>query len=212
MRLRHRRAQAASAGIAIVYQELLLFPELTVAENIFLDHAPRTRLGRARLAADARAGARSCSTSSESSISTSMTKVGALSVANRQRVEIATALSQDARVADHGRADRLARRSRCPAAAWRSCGGCATRGVGIVYVSHKLPEIFALADRVTVLRDGAHVGTTPIGEVDERTLVSHDGRPRRSTSCSRKQSAKIGAPLLELRNVSLSAAWCATSR
>jgi ABC-type sugar transport system ATPase subunit len=46
------------------------------------------------------------------------------------------------------------------------------RGVGIVYVSHRLPEIFALADRVTVLRDGAHVATKPIGEVGESDLVS----------------------------------------
>ncbi len=46
------------------------------------------------------------------------------------------------------------------------------RGVGIIYVSHRLPEIFALADRVTVLRDGTYVGTKPIGEVTEGDLVS----------------------------------------
>ena len=104
-------------------------------------------------------------------------KVGTLSVANRQRVEIAKALSQNARVlimdeptaaladADVRRLMDVVRRLR-------------DRGVGIIYVSHKLPEIFELADRVTVLRDGALIGTRPIAEVTEQTLVADDGRPR----------------------------------
>ena len=96
-----------------------------------------------------------------------MPRSARLSVANRQRVEIAKALSQNARVvimdeptaslaeADVQQLMAIVRRLR-------------DRGVGIVYVSHKLPEIFALADRVTVLRDGNHVGTKPIrrGERD----------------------------------------------
>ena len=100
-----------------------------------------------------------------------------LSVANRQRVEIAKALSQNAKLvimdeptaaladADARRLMEVVRRLR-------------DRGVGIVYVSHRLPEIFALADRVTVLRDGAYVGTKPIGEVDRSRSGLDDGRPR----------------------------------
>ena len=92
-------------------------------------------------------------------------------MANRQRVEIARALSQDARVlimdeptaaladADVRRLMVLVKRLR-------------ERGVGIVYVSHKLSEVFELADRVTVLRDGALIGTRPIAEVNEQTLVT----------------------------------------
>ena len=74
---------------------------------------------------------------------------------------------------DHGRADRLAGRGRRAAADRRSCAACATRGVGIVYVSHRMPEIFALADRVTVLRDGELCRRPrPIGEVERGELVS----------------------------------------
>src|SRR5204862_8103035 len=98
-------------------------------------------------------------------------RVGSLSVANRQRVEIAKALSQEARVLimdepTAALADTDVRRLMDVLRRLRQ------RGVGIVYISHKIPEIFALADRVTVLRDGTFVGTRAISEVNEGTLVS----------------------------------------
>ncbi len=157
---------ARAKGIAIVYQELLLFPELTVAENVFIGHAPRTSLGRMDWGV-MRAKARALLDDLDSPHIDVDAKVATLSVANRQRVEIAKALSQDARVvimdeptasltdADVRRLLNIVRRLR-------------DRGVGIVYVSHKLPEIFELADRVTVLRDGALVGTEEIANVDVR--------------------------------------------
>src|SRR4029078_1140233 len=168
--------QAVKSGIAIVYQELLLFPELSVAENIFLNHAPHSAWGgldwgqmreRSRLILD----------DLDSHHLDVDAKVGSLSVAHRQRIEIAKALSQNARVvimdeptaslaeADVQQLMTIIRRLR-------------ERGVGIVYVSHKLPEIFALADRVSVLRDGNHVGTKEIRDVTERSLVAMMvGRP-----------------------------------
>ena len=191
--------QAVKAGIAIVYQELLLFPELTVAENIFLNHAPRTKWGgldwpemhqRARLLLD----------DLDSHHLDVDAKVGSLSVANRQRVEIAKALSQNARVvimdeptaslaeADVQQLMAIVRRLR-------------DRGVGIVYVSHKLPEIFALADRVTVLRDGNFVGTKPIGEVTERSLVSMMVG-RSIEQLFPKEDAPLGDTRLEVRSLS----------
>ena len=75
------------------------------------------------------------------------------------------------------------------------------RGVGIVYVSHKLPEIFALADRVTVLRDGHYVGTKDIKDVTERSLVAMMVG-RSIDQLFPKEDAKIGKVLLELRGVS----------
>jgi ABC-type sugar transport system ATPase subunit len=162
--------EAAAHGIATVYQELLLFPELTVAENIYLGHAPKTRWGGLDWSA-MRAGARALLDSLDSPDLDVDVLVGKLSVANRQRVEIAKALSQNAKLVimdepTAALADADAKRLMAVVKRLRD------RGVGIVYVSHRLPEIFALADRVTVLRDGAYVGTREISEVSEGDLVS----------------------------------------
>ena len=161
---------AARAGIATVYQELLLFPELSVAENVFLGHAPRTRLATLDWSL-MRRQARQLLDSLDSYDLDVDAKVGTLSVANRQRVEIAKALSQNARVLimdepTAALADADVRRLMIVVKRLRE------RGVGIVYVSHKLPEVFELADRVTVLRDGALIGTHPIAEVTEQSLVA----------------------------------------
>lgn len=191
--------QAVKAGIAIVYQELLLFPELSVAENIFLNHAPRTGWGGLDWG-QMREKSRQLLDDLDSPHLDVDAKVGSLSVANRQRIEIAKALSQNARVvimdeptaslaeADVQQLMTLIRRLR-------------ERGVGIVYVSHKLPEIFALADRVTVLRDGHYVGTKDIKDVTERSLVSMMVG-RSIDQLFPKEEAKIGEPRLELRHVS----------
>jgi ABC-type sugar transport system ATPase subunit len=190
---------AHAAGIATVHQELLLFPELTVAENIFLGQTPKTRLGMLDWPA-MRRRARALLDELESPELDVDAKVGNLSVANRQRVEIARALSQDARVlimdeptAALAEADVL--RLMDIVARLKS------RGVAIVYVSHRMPEIFEAADRVTVLRDGVHVGTRDIDEVDEAMLV----RMMVGRAIDRlfpKKLGESGASILELRDIS----------
>lgn len=191
--------QAVKAGIAIVYQELLLFPELTVAENIFINHAPRLGWGGLDWST-MRARARQLLDELDSHHLDVDAKVATLSVANRQRVEIAKALSQNARVVvmDEPTASLAEADVQQLMAIVR---GLRARGVGIVYVTHKLPEVFALADRVTVLRDGKHVATKPITEVNERSLVSMMVG-RSIDQLFPKAEARIGEPLLELRHVS----------
>ena len=190
---------AHAAGIATVHQELLLFPELTVAENIFLGQTPKTALGTIDWQT-MRRRARELLDSLDSGDLDIDQKVASLSVGNRQRIEIARALAQDARVlimdeptaalAEHD-VQRLMSIVRTLCA----------RGVAIVYVSHRMPEIFALAHRVTVLRDGQHVATRPVSEVDEAQLVSMMvGR-----SVDRLYPAKQGQDgevILELKGVS----------
>src|SRR3954454_15263675 len=191
--------EAAAHGIATVYQELLLFPELTVAENVYLGHAPKTRLGTLDWSA-MRAGARALLDSLDSPDLNVDVLVGKLSVANRQRVEIAKALSQDAKLVimdepTAALADADAKRLMAVVKRLRD------RGVGIVYVSHRLPEIFALADRVTVLRDGTYVGTKPIGEVTEGDLVSMMVG-RAIDHLVPKVETTPGAVILEVKNLS----------
>ncbi len=189
---------AQRRGIATIFQELLLFPELTVAENIFMGHAPRTRL-RAIDWSAMRAKAHELLASLDIHDLDVSRMVGALSVGNRQRVEIAKALSQDARIlimdeptaalteADVERLFGIVRLLR-------------ERGVGIVYISHRLEEVFMLADRVTVLRDGAYVATREVAEVCPDDLVNMMVG-RTIENLFPKLDAQIGRPVLEVRGL-----------
>ncbi|MBO0750905.1 MAG: sugar ABC transporter ATP-binding protein, partial [Bradyrhizobiaceae bacterium] len=193
-----RPHDARRAGIATIYQELLLFPELTVAENVFIGHAPRTRIGRIDWRV-MREKTRDLLASLEIHDLEVDRIVGTLSVGNRQRVEILRALSQDARILimdeptaalteyDVKRLFDIVRRLKA-------------RGVAVIYISHRLDEIFAIADRVTVLRDGAHVATKSVAETDSAELV-HLMVGRRIESLFPKVAVPIGAPVLEVRNL-----------
>jgi ABC-type sugar transport system ATPase subunit len=189
---------AQAAGVATIYQELLLFPELTVAENVFAGHAPRGRFGGIDWRA-ARARSREILASLDIHDLDVDRTVGSLSVGNRQRVEIAKALSQNARVlimdeptaalteADVERLFAIVRLLKA-------------RGVGVVYISHRMAEIFALADRVTVLRDGRYVGTREVAETSEGELITMMVG-RSLDALFPKLPAAIGAPLLEVRGL-----------
>lgn len=161
---------AQHQGIATMYQELSLYPELTVAENIFMGHAPRGRFGSVDWGAMVR-GAKEILASLNIHDMNPRRKVGSLNIGNRQRVEIAKALSLNARVlimdeptaalteSDVERLFEIVRLLR-------------ERGVSIIYISHRLQEVFQLADRVTVLRDGQYIATKPVSETNESDLIS----------------------------------------
>ncbi|MBB6465660.1 ribose transport system ATP-binding protein/rhamnose transport system ATP-binding protein [Aminobacter lissarensis] len=189
---------AGAAGIATVYQELLLFPELSVAENVFLGNYPRTSAGIIDWA-EVRRRTRDLLDQLDTYDLDVDTKVLSLSVAQRQRVEIAKALSKNARILimDEPTASLVESDVQRLMAVVRQLR---ERGVGIVYVSHRMPEIFALADRVTVLRDGAHVATRDIGEVDENQLVSMMVG-RSIESLFPKADASIGETVLKVTNL-----------
>jgi rhamnose transport system ATP-binding protein len=189
---------AQAAGIATIFQELLLFSELTVAENIFMGHAPRTRFGAIDWGAMRARSEEILASLDVHGLDVSRI-VGSLTVGNRQRVEIAKALSQSARIlimdeptaalteADVDHLFRIVRLLR-------------ERGVGIVYISHRLEEVFELADRVTVLRDGAFVGTRAVAETSPDQLINMMVG-RTIDNLFPKLEAQIGEPVLEARNL-----------
>ena len=162
--------EAQAHGIATIYQEFSLYPELTVAENIFAGNMPRKYSGLVLDWAEAERRAMAVLESLDASDLNVRARVGTLSVGNRQRVEIAKALSRQARILilDEPTAvltqhdtERL----------YGIIGRLRAQGVALVYISHRLNEIFALADRVTVLRDGKFIGVKPAGETNEGELI-----------------------------------------
>ena len=159
---------ALAAGVAIVEQELSPVPAMTVAENIFLGREPVGRLGRVRFG---RMNAAAGALLDELGFALRPTDLMMdLSVAQTQLVEIARALSYDAEViimdeptsalGEH-EADQL----------FAAVRTLRDRGKGVIYVSHRLSEIFGIADEWTVLRDGAWVGSGRIADVTRDELI-----------------------------------------
>ena len=171
-----RPADARRLGIAVIFQEFSLVPFLDLAQNIFLGREPRRPLTRlidhARMHREARAVLDSLGLDYDTrALATD------LGVAQQQMVEIAKALSQRARilVMDEPTAALSERESNALFALIRQLRAS---GVAIVYISHRMQEVFELGDRVTVLRDGRRVATLRRGRGDARPADRHDGRTR----------------------------------
>ncbi|QOL82762.1 sugar ABC transporter ATP-binding protein [Pseudooceanicola spongiae] len=159
---------AAAAGVTAIHQETVLFDELTVAENIFLGHAPRTRLGLLDWRA-MRRDAQAILTSIGADIDPGV-KLAELGIASKHLVAISRALSIDARVVvmdeptaalSHKEIHEL----------YELVEKLKAQGKAILFISHKFDEIFRIADRYTVFRDGQFVAEGRIDEVSEGDLV-----------------------------------------
>ena len=161
--------EATAAGIHVIYQEFNLFPHLSVAENIFLGHERRNRLGcidRRRTRREAVEILKRLGVDIDPDA-----HVVELSVADQQMVEIARALVHDVRllILDEPTAVISGREVDL---LFQRLHALKATGVAIVYISHRLEEIFANCDRVTVLKDGRYVATRPVPEIDRDTLIS----------------------------------------
>ncbi len=167
----HSPRDALAKGIAAVYQELSLIPGLTVAENIFLGRLPR-RKGPARVFIDwADTFSRARALLENLGITMDVTrKASSLGVAQQQLVEIAKAMSHEPAVLmldeptsalAHHEAEHL----------FALLRQLLSRGVVLIYITHRLQEIKQIADTVSVLRNGRLVGTLPIGEASPQTVA-----------------------------------------
>ena len=182
----------------LIHQELSLAPEMSAAENIYLGELPRKRFGivdwkmlharsnailerlRCRFSADA--------------------LVADLSIANQQMVEIARALTVDARVVvfDEPTASLTDAEK---VVLFDIISDLRAQGVGIVYISHRMDEIFTLSDRITVLRDGSYRGTLVTAETDEDAVTKL--MIGRSLDLTRNiVAAELGDVVLEVRGLS----------
>ncbi|MBC6470081.1 sugar ABC transporter ATP-binding protein [Actinomadura alba] len=198
-------SRAQAAGVATIYQELTLLPERTVAENIFLGREP-TRHGLIHRAAMDGRTAELLGELAEDSFGP-RTPVRTLSVAQQQVVEIVKSLATDARIlimdeptaalADHEveLLYALVRR-------------LAERGLGILYVSHRLREVFDLSQQITVLKDGRLVTTLRTADTDvDQVVRAMVGRELSAYYPDRATPGEVGRPRLSVnggRNAKLS--------
>ena len=158
---------ARELGIAAIYQEPMVFPDLDVAENIFIAEVGGGWFqNKARQRRDARALIERIGMDLDVDRAAS-----GLTLAEQQAVEIARALSQDVRVLimDEPTASLSAHEAE---QLRRIARQLAADGVSVVYISHRLEEIFEIADRVTVIRDGEHISTRLIGETNTETMIA----------------------------------------
>jgi ABC-type sugar transport system ATPase subunit len=190
--------EAHTLGISPVHQELHLEPYLSVAENIYLGRQPTNRFGlidRRKMHAEARGILEELGVSLDPAAI-----VGRLSIAERQVVAIARAVSTRARIMifDEPTSSLTRRESELLLVMIRRLRD---QGVGIIYVSHRMEEIFDLCDRVTVFRDGKYVATRQVAETSLNELV-HLIVGRHIESLAPRALTEPGSVVLDVRGLS----------
>ncbi|WP_022867260.1 sugar ABC transporter ATP-binding protein [Schaalia vaccimaxillae] len=187
-------AESKAAGISVIYQEPTLFPDLSVAENIFIGRQPAKALGMIDHA-KMRADAQDLFDRLEVDIDPAMSAEG-LSIADQQILEIAKAISLDAKVLimDEPTAALSGHEVERLFTIARSLRD---RGAALMFISHRMDEIFGLCDRVTIMRDGNYVSTRMLSETDEPQLV-RDMVGRSVEQLFPKLEAEIGDVVLKV--------------
>ncbi|WP_416370191.1 sugar ABC transporter ATP-binding protein [Tritonibacter mobilis] len=190
--------EAKDKGIVFIHQELSLAEELSVAENIYLGELPRKSFGRVdwpKLAAQANAILKKLNVNFDANA-----RVGDLSIANQQMVEIARALTVDAKavIFDEPTASLTDAEK---VVLFDVIADLQREGVGIIYISHRMEEIFKITDRITVLRDGQYQGTVRTADTNEESVTQM--MIGRKLDLSRNASHhELGDVALEVRSLS----------
>ena len=192
-------AEAEQAGIVLVHQEILLAPDLTVAENLFLGR----ELSRGIMVDDKAMNQRTAEVlASIGAHCRPRDRVGALPLAQRQLVQIARALLEPRKVVIFDEPTAVLANDEV-AALLSVVRGLRSRGVAVLYISHRLEEVEALADRITVLRDGKMIGTWPAEELTQRRMAELMVGRQLDVLYPPKRSARTAAPVLRVEQLSV---------
>ena len=203
----HSPLDALENGIAMIHQELNLMPFMTVAENIWIRREPKNRFGFVDHAAMKR-----MTEALFERLNIQLdpeAQVGDLSVANRQMVEIAKAVSHrsDVLIMDEPTSALTEREVEHLFAIIR---GLREEGIGIVYITHKMNELFEIADEVSVFRDGRFIATHASGEVTRDDIIRMMVG-REITQMFPKEEVPIGETLLKVSDLSLDGVFSGVS-
>ncbi len=189
---------ATQLGVGFVHQELNLSEEISVAENVYLGRLPAASFGRVdfpKLWADTDKVLKELG-----ALFTPKTVVATLTTANKQLVEIARAISQDARVIIFDE-PTTSLSDKDVGNLFRIINQLKAKGVAIIYISHRMKEIFEICDRATILRDGEYVGTVTLSDTDIDGIIKMMvGRELKQLFP--KDRVPVGATVLEVKNLS----------
>jgi ribose transport system ATP-binding protein len=191
--------EAQAAGIGMVFQEFSLVPSLSVARNVFLNCEPRTRGGFLR---DRESSRRAREVFADMGVDVDPdAPVSELGTAYWQLTEIAKALTQGAEVLimDEPTASLAKHETE---ALFALIDRLRRRGIAVIYISHRMEEIYRISDRITILRDGRRLLTSSLAEVTPAQIVEGIvGRRVDDAMQYRKRDVASGEPVLEVRNL-----------
>ncbi len=191
--------QALDHGIAMIHQELNLLPDMTVAENIWIGREPTNAFGlvnHARLNQDTRELLERLSIPVDPEC-----LLGELSIANRQMIEIAKAVSYESQVLIMDEPTSAITEKEVEHL-FDIIAGLKAQGKAIIYITHKMNEVFRIADSITILRDGRHILTRPAAQMNPNSLIAAMVG-REMDQVFPKEHADIGAVALSLRGLGL---------
>lgn len=197
----HSSKDARASGISMVFQEFSLIPTLTVAQNIFLTREARGKFG---LLDDRECERRSKLLFDDMEVAIDpRATVETLSTGFRQLTEIATALSQEARILilDEPTASLTHTET---LALFKLIRRLKEKGISIIYISHRMKEIFQIADRITVLRDGHNIITDEVSNLTIQEVIEHILGRKAEKTLQWEESAQVENPkmLLNVKNLS----------
>jgi methyl-galactoside transport system ATP-binding protein len=196
----HSAKAALEAGVSMIHQELLNVPQRSVRENIWLGREPLRRIGpmgflnHRKMREDTALLMKSLDMDIDPA-----EQIGRLSISKQQACEIAKAVSYDASVVVMDEPSSSLTETET-AHLFKIIRDLTARGVAVIYISHKMSEIFEIADEVSIMRDGRMVGTYPIAEIDEDKLIKlMVGRD--NTHRFPPVDSEVGELRLEVRNL-----------